>query len=157
MQRPGVLAMLALAATLAGGCGAQEAPAKAPAATDGATGAKPAAAKSPGVDAGADPGDQIATQNGDPTLIESISGDASGGVDVEQTAGGRDLCDPSVSEATRRAAGVDCSARVEIGGPAPRAGLAKDPLLQPNNPEIKRDIEDLGLGDDVPATVILQN
>lgn len=96
---------------------------------------------------------QIAPGQGSKVLIDPLAGQLPKSATVNQS-GGRDLCDPTVSEAERRRAGVDCSERIRIERKAV-TGLAEDPLLQP--PE---DFEDgfdaLDLGDDVPATVILQ-
>jgi len=69
---------------------------------------------------------------------------------------GRDLCDPSVPDSARRAAGVDCEREIPADGGKARPTLAEDPLLTPRDKTLKGDFEDLGLGDDVPATVILQ-
>ncbi len=69
---------------------------------------------------------------------------------------GRDLCDPSVPDSARRAAGVDCEREISADGGRARPALAQDPLLTPRDKTLKSDFEDLGLGDDVPATVILQ-
>lgn len=96
----------------------------------------------------------------DQIRIEEIGpGDAGNPVTVEQSEGGHDLCDPSVSEATRRRAGVDCSAPETAGrgaAGAPRTGTVDDPLLRPRDDDQRRQFESLDLGDDVPATVILQ-
>jgi hypothetical protein len=76
-----------------------------------------------------------------------------------------DFCDPSVPEAERRRLGIDCEALEraraearEAAGDArpPRTGSAADPLLTPRDDAQRQQFRDLGLGDDVPATVILQ-
>lgn len=77
-----------------------------------------------------------------------------GNVAVEQPEG-RDLCDPSVSKKQRRAAGVDCSARIKAPTPG-HTGLAQDSLLTPQQKDVGDEFESLDLGDDVPSTVILQ-
>ncbi len=69
---------------------------------------------------------------------------------------GRDLCDPSVPDSARRAAGVDCEREIPADAGRARPALAEDPLLTPRDKTLKGDFKDLGLGDDVPATVILQ-
>jgi len=107
--------------------------------------------------------EQIAPDTGgDRTRIEEIpSQDGGDPIRAEQFVGGRDLCDPSVSEAERRRHGVDCEAieRREREGLPPRqgqAGTADDPLLQPRDREAREEFDALELGDDVPATIILQ-
>lgn len=103
--------------------------------------------------------DQIQIPSGGGNADLQIGGAAGNPVSVEQSTGGSDLCDPSVSASTRRRAGVDCDAP-EAGGKAPDAysqtGTQDDPLLQPRDDDQRRQFESLGLGDDVPATVILQ-
>lgn len=103
--------------------------------------------------------DQISMPGG--LQIEEISPESGvAATRVEQSGGGRDLCDPSVSDATRRRYGVDCgeiSAPGDGGTGKPVAGIAHDPLLQPRDEDMRKDFESLDLGDDVPATVILQN
>ena len=78
---------------------------------------------------------------------------------IEQSPRSVDLCGPDVPEAERRRLGIDCTAldRREAGGAkeGPR-GLSEDPLLSPRDPDAAREFRDLGLGEDVPATVILQ-
>jgi len=69
---------------------------------------------------------------------------------------GQDLCDPSVPDSARRAAGVDCERGIPVDAGEARPALAKDPLLTPRDETLKGDFDDLNLGDDVPATVILQ-
>ena len=69
---------------------------------------------------------------------------------------GRDLCDPSVPESARRAAGVDCERGIPVDAGEARPALAEDPLLTPRDETLKGEFEDLDLGDDVPATIILQ-
>lgn len=99
---------------------------------------------------------QIPTGGSD-VQIESIgAGDAGNPVAVEQSTGGRDLCDPSVSASTRRRYGVDCSAPEAGGKGTDQMGAQTDPLLQPRDADQRRQFESLGLGEDVPATVILQ-
>ncbi|MEO1601814.1 MAG: hypothetical protein AAFU49_15390 [Pseudomonadota bacterium] len=115
---------------------------------------------SPGLAEGLDVPDQIQIPSGGGTADLQIGGAAAGNpVSVEQSTGGRDVCDPSVSASTRRRAGVDCDAP-EAGGKAPDAygqtGTQSDPLLQPRDDDQRRQFESLRLGDDVPATVILQ-
>jgi len=112
----------------------------------------------------ADIGDgSIAPPPDDQIRVDEIgAGDASDPVSVEQSQEGRDLCDPSVSDATRARYGVDCEAldareRANVPGTAPAVGTASDPLLQPRDKDARDNFEDLNLGDDVPATVILQN
>lgn len=75
---------------------------------------------------------------------------------VDQTVGGRDLCDPSVSEAERARAGVDCESELRVDGEPNETGLASDPLLTPDNKVLDEQRKSLGLGRDVPSTVILQ-
>lgn len=82
---------------------------------------------------------------------------------VEQSTGGRDLCDPSVSEEVRRRYGVDCDElerreRAEDGARGRAAdGTVEDSLLQPRDRGAERQFEDLEIDDDVPPTFILQN
>lgn len=100
--------------------------------------------------------EQIAPRDGaDAARIEEIPVEDRPGLAIEQPQG-RDLCDPSVSEAQRRAAGVDCSERALRTAPRPRAGTTQDPLLQPRDRALREGFEALDLGDDVPPTVILQ-
>jgi hypothetical protein len=88
--------------------------------------------------------------------LQQIDPAHNGDVNVEQSTG-RDLCDPQTSAAARRAAGIDCRSNIEANGKQqPRAGVANDPLLTPRDKTVKDDFKSLGLGDDVPATVILQ-
>ncbi len=87
--------------------------------------------------------------------VLQIAPAAGGGIDVEQPTG-RDLCDPNVPGAVRRAAGIDCQSDLATDGMQPRTGIANDPLLTPRDKTFKDDFDSLGLGDDVPATVILQ-
>ncbi|MEM6677124.1 MAG: hypothetical protein AAF675_04540 [Pseudomonadota bacterium] len=78
---------------------------------------------------------------------------------AEQTDGGRDLCGPETSDAERRRLGIDCSALTsapEHTDRGPVVGTSRDPLLTPRDEEARRDFNALGLDDDVPATVILQ-
>lgn len=69
---------------------------------------------------------------------------------------GRDLCDPSVPEARRKAAGVSCPDHLKTNGTQKRSGLADDPLLRPKAEDLNKDFKSLDLGDEVPSTVILQ-
>ena len=78
-----------------------------------------------------------------------------GGIGIAQPTG-RDLCDPSVAEAVRRAAGVNCQSNLATNGTRPRTGIANDPLLTPPDQRMRDAFDALGLGDDIPATVILQ-
>jgi hypothetical protein len=75
---------------------------------------------------------------------------------VDQTRGGRDLCDPSVSDAERARAGVECDGELSVNGETAPPGLAEDPLLKPRDDAVEGDFKGLDLGDDVPPTVILQ-
>jgi D-alanyl-D-alanine carboxypeptidase len=100
--------------------------------------------------------DQLGTiDRRDAEDVQQIAPASGGGIDVEQPTG-RDLCDPQVSEAMRRAAGIDCQSDLRTDGMRPRTGIANDPLLTPRDKTLKDDFNSLGLGDDVPATVILQ-
>lgn len=101
--------------------------------------------------------EQISPQ--EKTQIDEIGGPVGDATQAEQSIGGRDLCGPDVSAATRRRLGVDCGAPVRPGAHDAmdgRVGTRTDPLLTPRNPGAQEEFEDLGLGDDVPATVILQ-
>ncbi|MEM7527553.1 MAG: hypothetical protein AAF416_07700 [Pseudomonadota bacterium] len=103
------------------------------------------------------PAEQITLQ--DKTKIEEIGGAVDDATQAEQTVGGRDLCGPDVSAATRKRLGVDCGApvRARTGGDMDaRVGTRTDPLLTPRDRDAQQQFEELGLGDDVPATVILQ-
>ena len=95
------------------------------------------------------------TTGGDARNVQQIAPADGGGIDVEQPTG-RDLCDPNVPGAQRRAAGIDCKIDLATDGLRPRTGIANDPLLAPRNKTLKDDFDSLGLGDDIPATVILQ-
>lgn len=77
------------------------------------------------------------------------------GVGVEQ-AGGRDLCDPSVSPAQRLAAGVDCERSIEATDAEQQGGRPPNSLLEPRGEDLKEEFDALDLGEDVPATFILQ-
>lgn len=145
-----ILAAMAALALLALGAKAQTIDQLAPKAGDGAVDQLAPANGQAAPDVG-----QISAPNGDDAArIEEIGpGDVD--VSVEQPQG-RDLCDPSVSEAQRRAAGVDCTRKVVRGAPPPRTGTAEDPLLTPRDQEMREGFQSLDLGDDVPPTVILQ-
>ena len=95
------------------------------------------------------------TDRRDAEDIPQIAPANGGGIDVEQPTG-RDLCDPHVPAAVRRAAGIDCQSDLRADGMRRRTGAANDPLLTPRDKTLKDDFDSLGLGDDVPATVILQ-
>lgn len=95
------------------------------------------------------------TTGGDAENVQQIAPADGDGIDVEQPTG-RDLCDPNVPGAVRRAAGIDCQSDLATDGTRPRTGIANDPLLTPRNETLKDDFDSLGLGDDVPVTVILQ-
>lgn len=119
----------------------------------------------PGTGRPIDVPEQIPLQTGpsDAVRIEGIAPrNGADPVAVEQPGGTVDLCDPSVPESRRRAAGVDCD-RAEVQSPPPttgrrpRAGTASDPLLTPRDPGTREGFKELDLGDDVPPTVILQN
>lgn len=98
--------------------------------------------------------EQIAPlDGGDAIRVEEIA--PTTGVGVEQ-AHGRDLCDPSVSPAERLAAGVDCERIMESTDAERRFLPAPDPLLQPRREDLREEFDALGLDEDVPATVILQ-
>ncbi len=100
--------------------------------------------------------DQLGTADRrDAEDVPQIAPANGGGIGVEQPTG-RDLCDPSVPDSVRRAAGVDCEREIPADGGKARPALAQDPLLTPRDETLKGDFEGLGLGDDVPATVILQ-
>jgi hypothetical protein len=95
------------------------------------------------------------TTGGDAESVQQIAPADGGGIDVEQPTG-RDLCDPSVPDSARRAAGVDCEREIPADAGRARPALADDPLLTPRDETLKDDFQGLDLGDDVPATVILQ-
>lgn len=97
---------------------------------------------------------QITPSTGGKVLIDPAAGQASRSAAVQQS-GGRDLCDPSVPDSVRKAAGVDCSRQISIERRA-TTGLADDPLLRPRREDLDQGFDALGLGKDVPATVILQ-
>jgi hypothetical protein len=94
------------------------------------------------------------TTSGDAENVQQIAPADGGGIDVEQPTG-RDLCDPSVPDSARRAAGVDCEREIPADAGRARPALADDPLLTPRDETLKDDFQGLDLGDDVPATVIL--
>ena len=56
---------------------------------------------------------QITPSTGGKVLIDPAAGQASRSAAVQQS-GGRDLCDPSVPDSVRKAAGVDCSRQISI-------------------------------------------
>ncbi len=87
--------------------------------------------------------------------VHQIAPADGGGIGIAQPTG-RDLCDPSVAAAVRRAAGVNCQSDLAANGIRPRTGIANDPLLTPRDKRMRDSFDSLGLGDDVPATVILQ-
>ncbi|MEM9046421.1 MAG: hypothetical protein AAGC81_17185 [Pseudomonadota bacterium] len=95
------------------------------------------------------------------TVDEINQGAVGDPTSAQQSVGGKDLCDPSVSDAVRRRHNVDCAAlnMREQAGTTQQSGVtgtASDPLLQPRDDEARQEFQNLGLGDDVPATVILQ-
>ncbi len=102
---------------------------------------------------------QIGVPTDDKTQLQiepvPAQGAPQGKTRVEQPEG-QDLCDPSVAEAVRRAAGVDCERQISTSEGKARPTIAEDPLLSPRDETLKGDFDDLNLGDDVPATVILQ-
>lgn len=101
--------------------------------------------------------DQIgAPSNGDDFQIETAPSEPREKTMVDQTNGGRDLCDPSVSDAERARAGVDCESEISVNGDDGDGGIASDPLLAPRADDLKDELKSLDLGDDVPATIILQ-
>jgi len=77
---------------------------------------------------------------------------------VMQSEGGRDICGPEVSEWGRRQAGVDCSKLSERVKPRmlPLIEEKRDPLISTDKGDAREALENLGLGADVPATIILQ-
>lgn len=111
---------------------------------------------------GVDPAeiDELESDADDPVRMEGLRIDGAGDpTRVEQPRDARDLCDPSVPQSVRDRLGIDCEA---LGRPLPdaaarpRTGSARDPLLTPRDREAREQFEDLELGDDVPATIILQ-
>ena len=100
--------------------------------------------------------EQIAPrQGGDPVRVEEIAPLTGPGIDVEQ-AEGRDLCGPEVSPAQRLAAGVDCERIMESTDADRQILPAPDALLEPRREDLREEFDALGLDEDVPATVILQ-
>jgi len=95
------------------------------------------------------------TDRRDAKEVPQIAPADGGGIGIAQPTG-RDLCDPSVAEAVRRAAGVNCQSNLATNGIRPRTGIANDPRLTPRDQKMRDAFDALGLGDDVPATVILQ-
>jgi hypothetical protein len=91
--------------------------------------------------------------------IDDIPTDAGDRTRVQQPQGTRDLCGPETSDAERRRLGVVCPSEPLPGAAGQRAarpGTRDDPLLTPRDEDARQEFRSLGLGDDVPATVILQ-
>lgn len=111
----------------------------------------------PGAGSGSPLGaEQLAPDDvGDRTRVESITPQGPADVQVEQPKG-QDLCDPSVPESVRRRAGIDCEREISVDGRPEQRPLAEKPLLTPDGQSLEKQVEDLGLGKDVPPTVILQ-
>lgn len=92
---------------------------------------------------------------GDRTRVESIGPSGQTGVGIEQPEG-RDLCDPSVPESVRRRAGVDCERELSVNGGLETEPLTETPGVGSGDEDLERTLRDLGLDEDVPPSVILQ-
>lgn len=88
----------------------------------------------------------------DPSVgVQMISPDDVGDRARVQQSGGRDLCGPTVSDEERLRLGVDCQALKER-----ERALGETEAERPDYKNTLDNIDTLNLGEDVPATVILQ-
>lgn len=93
-------------------------------------------------------------------IIESIAApDDPQPLIVTQPGGTRDLCDPKVADWERQQVGVDCTKLIErrLRKIRPELEAEPDPLFTNRSGEVEETFENLGLGEGVPSTVILQN